>query len=136
MAELSDLEIAVLHDIIEDYEAGGMRLDLLIYALHFYFAQPNSTIADIYQLALDTLESLERKGLICFVKQVFRKSDDNQWQFVAEELVSKELVPEILRHPKTWSCDTIYDSGRYIYIPTNEGVKRFDELVRPINELR
>ncbi|MBW4690346.1 MAG: hypothetical protein KME27_01125 [Lyngbya sp. HA4199-MV5] len=128
MAELSDIETTVLHDIIEDYEAGGMRLDLLIYVIHFYFDQPDSTIADIYQLALDTLGSLEREGLIYFAKQIFQKSDDNHWQFVAEELVSKELALEILRHPKTWSCDTTYDSERYLYIPTDEGVKRFNEL--------
>jgi hypothetical protein len=67
--DLMEIEIAVLHEIVEDYEASGMAFYLLIDFLHHYFAKPDSTIADTYQLALDTLKSLENKGLIQLVQQ-------------------------------------------------------------------
>jgi hypothetical protein len=120
--KMSSIEAAILHEIIEDYEGSGMRLHLLVYFIHFYFSKADSTIADIYQVALDTLALLERKGAIQLVKQTYKKIDDSQWQVVAENLVPKELVPEVLRHPKTWSSDTVYADGVYLYIPTDEGI--------------
>jgi hypothetical protein len=114
LIELSDIEMAVLHEIIEDYEVAGMRLHELIYFIHFHFSKTDSTIADTYQLALDTLASLESKGAIQFVKQIYQKLDSDRWKVIAEELVPKEFISEILRHPKTWSCNTSYESGEYM----------------------
>jgi hypothetical protein len=130
MAQLSDIEVSVLHEIIEGYEATGMSLYLLIYFVHFYFSPPESKITDIYQLTLDTLASLEKEGLILFVKQRYKRFDNNVWHLVSEDLVSKELVHNILNHPKTWSCNICYEDGEYLYIPTDEGIKTFNNFIQ------
>jgi hypothetical protein len=119
---LTDIEMAVLHEIVEDYEAAGMALYLLIGFIHHYFAKPDSTIADIYQLALDTLKSLESKGLIQLIQQTVHCLDDGSNQMINEEIVPESLVPQILRDPRTWSNERCHD-WVYLYIPTDVGAK-------------
>jgi hypothetical protein len=118
--DLTDIEVAVLHEIVEDYEASGMALYLLIHFIHHYFAKPDSTIVDIYQLALDTLKSLENKGLIQLVQQNFQQLDDGSHPMISEDLVPDALVPQILRDPRTWRSDRC-DDWVYVYIPTDAG---------------
>ncbi len=120
--DLTEIEIAVLHEIVEDYEASGMALYLLIGFLHHDFAKPDSTIADIYQLALDTLKSLESKGLIQLVQQTFQQLDDGSHRMTDEVIVPEFLVSQILRDPRTWRTDRC-DDWVYLYIPTAVGAK-------------
>jgi hypothetical protein len=115
------LELAVLHEIVEDYEASGMALYLLIDFIHFYSAQPDATIVDIYQTALDPLKSLERKELIQFVKPTFQKLDDGSCHVVSKDSVSEALIPQILREPVTWRREPCYD----------EKMKPMTAIVRP-----
>jgi hypothetical protein len=119
---LTDIEGAVLHEVVEDYEASGMNLYLLIDFIHHYFAPPDSTIADTYQLALDTLKSLENKGLIQLVQQIFQRLDDGSNQVINEDVVPESLVPQILRDPRTWRNERCHD-WIYLYIPTDVGAK-------------
>jgi hypothetical protein len=126
---LTEIETAVLHEIVEDNEASGMRLYLLIDFVHFYFAKPNSTIADTYQSALGTLKSLESKGLIQLIRQTFHRLDNGQYYMGSEDPVPEALISQTLREPITWRSNECYGEAVYLYVPTDAGHKiMFDSV--------
>lgn len=127
MVELDDIQAALLHEIVEGYEAGGESLDCLVSFIFFYFTSPGKTIVDVYRLTLETLESLEKKGIIRFVRQTYRQIDEKTFEVDSEEEVSTDVAVEIRRNPRVWSSGVSYTNETYLYVPTMLGL----ELINP-----